>query len=183
MAAPVTHFEIMARDAQRAKEFYAKLSVGATMTCGDGIWHGGHWVKMGINGGVGQVQENQAPCVTFYVQVEDLQAHLDKAVNLGGTVIVPVTDVAGVVTFAQFKDPDGNMVGLVKGPQEPPKPVRAKRVTAKKATAKKKVARRKPASGKKGRSDHDDTRNRVFERWPASPWPCACPRQRSWRNR
>ncbi|MBP1648623.1 MAG: Glyoxalase/bleomycin resistance protein/dioxygenase [Bacteroidetes bacterium] len=152
MAAPVTHFEIMARDAQRAKEFYAKLfgwSYNDMPEMAYGMVDTG--VKMGINGGVGQVQENQAPCVTFYVQVEDLQAHLDKAVNLGGTVIVPVTDVAGVVTFAQFKDPDGNMVGLVKGPQEPPKPVRAKRVTAKKATAKKKVARRKPASRKKGR--------------------------------
>ncbi len=152
MAAPVTHFEIMARDAQRVKEFYAKLfgwSFNDMPEMGYGMVDTG--VKMGINGGVGQVEENQAPCVTFYVQVEDLQAHLDKAVNLGGTVIVPVTDAAGVVTFAQFKDPDGNMVGLVKGPQEPPKPARAKRVAAKKVTAKKKAARRKPASRKKGR--------------------------------
>lgn len=152
MAAPVTHFEIMTRDAQRVKEFYATL-FGWTFNefpeMGYGMVDTG--VKMGINGGIGQVQENQSPCVTFYVQVEDLQAHLDKAVSLGATVVVPLTDVPGVVTFAQIQDPAGNMVGLLKGPQAPPRPARAKRAAAKKVSAKKKTARRKPAARKKGR--------------------------------
>ena len=151
MAAPVTHFEIKGKDAQRLRDFYANLFGWShnIMEMGYGMIDTG--VKMGINGGLGQVQENQAPCVTFYVQVEDIQGHLDKAVGLGGAVIVPVTEVPGMVIFAQFKDPEGNLVGLLKGPQEPPKPARAKRATAKKAAPKKKTTRRKPVAKKKGR--------------------------------
>jgi uncharacterized protein len=152
MAAPVTHFEIMTKDAQRVRDFYANLfgwSFNVYPEMAYGLADTG--VKMGINGGIGQVQESQQACVTFYVQVEDIQGHLDKAISLGGTVIVPVTEVPGMVTFAQFRDPDGNLVGIIKGPQEPPKPARAKKAKPRKATAKKKPARRKPAPRKKGR--------------------------------
>jgi len=49
----------------------------------------------------------------FYVEVEDVQAYLDKAVALGGKMLVPaVKTPAG--TFAWFSDPDGNMIGLLK---------------------------------------------------------------------
>ena len=49
-----------------------------------------------------------------YVEVDDLQAHLDKAVSLGGKVVTPVTTIPGMVTLARFADPMGNVVGLVK---------------------------------------------------------------------
>jgi len=152
MAAPVTHFEIMGKDAQRLRDFYGNLfgwNFNLMPEMGYGMIDTG--VKMGINGGLGQLPENQAPCVTFYVQVEDIQGHLDKAVGLGATVLVPVTEIPGMVTFAQFKDLEGNMVGLLKGPQEPPKPKRAKRATGKKVAVRKKTASRKPAAKKKSR--------------------------------
>ena len=53
--------------------------------------------------------------VTFYVQAEDPQAVLDEAVRLGGTVIKEV-DVMPQVTLAMFADPEGNVIGVVKGP-------------------------------------------------------------------
>jgi predicted enzyme related to lactoylglutathione lyase len=101
-------------------------------------------VKMGIGGGIGQVTENVAPHTMFYVQVEDVQSYLDKAVSLGGKVTVPLTEVPNMVTFAQFADPDGNVVGLVKGPQSPPKAAKAKKPAPKrrKATRPAKKARR-----------------------------------------
>lgn len=68
--------------------------------------------ERGINGGIGQAE--QANSVTFYVEVGDLQAYLDKAVRLGGRVVVPVTEIPNMVTFALFSDPDGNVIGLVK---------------------------------------------------------------------
>ena len=55
--------------------------------------------------------------VTIYVEVEDLQAYLDKAVSLGGTVVMPVTVIPNMVTMAQFADPQGNVVGMVKSEQ------------------------------------------------------------------
>jgi predicted enzyme related to lactoylglutathione lyase len=50
------------------------------------------------------------------VDVEDVQAALDKAAELGGkTVVGPIAIPSG--TFAWFQDPDGNMIGLVKSPK------------------------------------------------------------------
>jgi hypothetical protein len=59
-----------------------------------------------------------------------------------------VTEVPGMVTFAQFADPEGNIVGIVKGPQTPPKPAAQK----KKAAPKKKKAAKKPAKKPKSKA-------------------------------
>jgi predicted enzyme related to lactoylglutathione lyase len=40
---------------------------------------------------------------------------LKKIESLGGKTVVPTTEIPNMVTFALFKDPEGNMVGLVKG--------------------------------------------------------------------
>jgi hypothetical protein len=42
----------------------------------------------------------------------DLQATLDKVESLGGKTVTPVTEIPGVVTFAEFQDPQGRVVGL-----------------------------------------------------------------------
>jgi hypothetical protein len=44
----------------------------------------------------------------------DPQAYLDRIERVGGKTIVPVTEIPDMVTFAQFADPEGNVVGLVK---------------------------------------------------------------------
>ena len=49
----------------------------------------------------------------FYVDVEDVQAALDKAVELGGKMLVPPIRIP-TGTFAWFADPDGNTIGLLK---------------------------------------------------------------------
>jgi hypothetical protein len=51
----------------------------------------------------------------IYIQVPDLQATLDQAVAKGGKVVMPPMDIPGVVTFAQFADPQGNVIGIIKG--------------------------------------------------------------------
>ena len=73
-----------------------------------------HTEGTGINGGIAQTQPSEANRVTFYVEVDDLQAYLDKAESLGGKTIMPVTEIQGFVTLAMFTDPAGNAVGLVK---------------------------------------------------------------------
>lgn len=65
----------------------------------------GKGIGGGISGGMG------SSYVTFYVEVDDLQATLDKAVALGGSVVMPVTEVPGV-TFAQFATPEGHVIGV-----------------------------------------------------------------------
>ncbi|HUI30363.1 MAG TPA: VOC family protein [Candidatus Acidoferrales bacterium] len=143
MAAPVTHFEVNAKDAARVREFFSSLfgwKIEMDPSMNYGMVNTG--VKMGINGGIGQAMGPGAS-VTFYVQVEDVQAHIDKAVSLGGRVVVPLTD-AGMVTFAQIADPEGNVIGLVKGPQTPPPEPKPKKASAKKrkAAKPKRTARR-----------------------------------------
>jgi predicted enzyme related to lactoylglutathione lyase len=49
----------------------------------------------------------------FYVQVDDVQAHLDKATSLGGKMLVPPINIP-TGTFAWFADPQGNTIGLFK---------------------------------------------------------------------
>jgi predicted enzyme related to lactoylglutathione lyase len=47
------------------------------------------------------------------VEVNDPQAYLDKAVELGGKVITPVTTIPQMVIMAQFADPEGNVIGII----------------------------------------------------------------------
>ena len=51
--------------------------------------------------------------MTVYIEVDDVQAHLDKAVTLGGKAILPVIPIPQG-QFSWFSDPDGNIIGLMK---------------------------------------------------------------------
>jgi uncharacterized protein len=114
MGNPVVHFEFMSQDPAKVAAFYEQLfgwkikhmpelNYRLVETGGEG----------GINGGIMQ-SPHGTPFVTLYVQVDDVQAYLDKATGLGGAVIMPPTDMEGVGKIACFTDPDGNVVGLYK---------------------------------------------------------------------
>jgi predicted enzyme related to lactoylglutathione lyase len=53
--------------------------------------------------------------VTIYATVDDPETYLDKAEQLGGTTLLPVTEIPDMATFALFADPEGHVVGVVKG--------------------------------------------------------------------
>ncbi len=114
MGQPVVHFEILGKEPKKLQEFYAGLfdwHVDANNPINYGVVD--THVEGGIGGGIGPAQgPNQ---VTFYVQVDDLQAYLNKIEGMGGKTVVPVTEIPDMVTFAMFADPEGNVVGLVKG--------------------------------------------------------------------
>jgi predicted enzyme related to lactoylglutathione lyase len=46
------------------------------------------------------------------IEVDDLQAALESVESLGGKTVTPITEVPGLVTFAEFQDPQGNVIGL-----------------------------------------------------------------------
>ncbi len=150
MGAPVVHFELNAGVAKKAQEFYASVfewKVDASNPMAYGLIDTG--VKMGINGGIGQAQGSVPAGPVFYVQVEDLQACLSKAEGLGARTVVPPTDIPGMVTFAMFADPEGHMIGLVKGMQAPPKKTAPPRKKASPARRKAAKPKRKAARGRK----------------------------------
>lgn len=112
MADPVIHFEIIGKDAPRLQRFYAELfgwAVDADNPLGYGLVPA---EDGGIGGGIGPTQDG-APATRFYVGVPDLQAALDAAAGLGGTVVMPPMEVPGGPLLAFFSDPDGNVIGLM----------------------------------------------------------------------
>ena len=52
--------------------------------------------------------------LTFYVAVEDCEAALAKAEELGGTRVMGPDPIPGMgLTIGQFTDPEGHLVGLL----------------------------------------------------------------------
>lgn len=114
MANSVVHFEVTGKDGKKLQEFYSN-AFGWTINADNPMNYGiveaqdGQGIGGGISGGDGNSTQ-----VTFYVGVDDPQAVLNKIESLGGKTVVPVTEIPEMVTFAQFADPEGNVVGIVK---------------------------------------------------------------------
>ena len=122
MPNPIVHFEILGKDHERLQEYYREL-FGWTITNASPDFPYGivsaEEQGSGIGGGVGGVMQGGNAQLTVYVEVEDIQASLDRASELGGQEVVPVTTIPGMVIFAQFRDPEGNIVGLVSSEMPP----------------------------------------------------------------
>lgn len=110
---PVVHFEIVGRDGKNLQAFYGKVfdwSIKADNPFGYGEVKTG---SKGIDGGIAKSMQGTS-YVTIYVEVDDLQKFLDRAIQNGGQIVIPPTEIPGAVTFAQFTDPEGHLIGLVK---------------------------------------------------------------------
>jgi predicted enzyme related to lactoylglutathione lyase len=112
MAHPVVHFEIGCRDQAKTAHFFGELfgwqmqrnGLASTIDTGS---------QQGIPGQITSLGHEPQHYTMFYVEVEDIQACLDKAASLGGKTIVPPVKIP-TGTFAWFADPDGNTIGLLK---------------------------------------------------------------------
>jgi predicted enzyme related to lactoylglutathione lyase len=111
MGRPVIHFEIGCRDRAKTGDFYSKLfgwQIGPAPA--SPIDTGS---PRGIPGHITSLGHEPEHYTMFYVDVDDVQAALDQAVELGGKKLVgPIKIPTG--TFAWFADPEGNMIGLLK---------------------------------------------------------------------
>lgn len=114
MPNPVVHFEVTGQDAKKLQDFYEKAFEWRMETFpGDyAMVHTGEDEK--IAGGVGKAQFGEG-CATFYIAVDDLDATLKKIESLGGRTVTPPVDVPGGPRLAHFADPEGHLIGLVKG--------------------------------------------------------------------
>jgi len=109
------HFEIGARDYKKAMEFYGKVfDWSYNEPKGDAIRYGRGSGERLNRRGYRRAPGRQQPYVTFYVQVDDLQASLDKAEANGGKTVLPPTPIPGIGSCAWLSDPDGNCIGLFK---------------------------------------------------------------------
>jgi predicted enzyme related to lactoylglutathione lyase len=116
MAQPVVYFEIVGGDGEEQQSFYRDL-FGWDLAPVEST--GGSYARVagrdaGIEGGVGCFPG--APnYVTVYVQARDPAKALERAKELGGTILMEPREVRPGVTVAMFRDPAGNAVGLISG--------------------------------------------------------------------
>jgi hypothetical protein len=113
---PSVMFEILAHDQVQLLEFYQEL-FGWKYEFGTGNFA---YVKFpsqpqSLMGGIGQGDpevQGFEPGRNFYLLVDDLQATLDRAQELGGSTYVEPTVVDGY-HCAMMRDPQGNIIGLI----------------------------------------------------------------------
>ncbi len=116
MGRPIAFFEVISSEPERAQRFYAELF--GWQVSRDPEMGGYGLVDTGtgdtaIPGGIGPSQTANDTGVKVYVRVDDLDAYLARAGELGGTPLVPPMDLPGDYgRVAIFADPDGNAVGL-----------------------------------------------------------------------
>jgi predicted enzyme related to lactoylglutathione lyase len=122
MGNPVVWFEVMGKDGENLRSFYGDLFgwsyetvEGMDYGMVQGADNGGEMPA--IPGGIGTAPQGAPNYQTFYVGVDDVQAALDKAESLGGKTLVPLMELPMGGKIAIFGDPEGNMIGLFKGPE------------------------------------------------------------------
>lgn len=111
---PVVHFEIIGKDRVALGAFYEQV-FGWSIEQSEEMQYGVVDTRSarGFNGGIGASEQDAERGVRVYVSVPDIQATLDRAVELGAEVVQPVMEIPNVVTMALFRDPHGNTTGLV----------------------------------------------------------------------
>jgi predicted enzyme related to lactoylglutathione lyase len=120
MGQPVVHFEVVGKDGAKLQSYYGDL-FGWKMDANNPMNYAlveaeessrGKSIPGGIAGG----PEGYDGHVTFYVEVPDVEATLQQAESIGGTrVMGPETIMDGQLTLGQFRDPEGNLIGLTQG--------------------------------------------------------------------
>ncbi len=120
MSGKVVHFEIPYDDGDRARSFYGEAFGWELQTWGDGEYtlvttgptgESGAAEAGFINGGM---MQREAPygSPVIVVEVDDIDAALEKIETLGGTTVTARQQVGDMGWSAYFKDPEGNLMGL-----------------------------------------------------------------------
>ena len=115
--APVDWFEVMGTDGERTHRFYTELFGWKANDSGfPGYWlidtdSGGH----GIGGGIGASSEAQ--WATVYAHVQDVEATLTRAEDLGGARVYGPNAVDDHMKTGAFRDPAGLIFGVYEHPE------------------------------------------------------------------
>ena len=117
----VVHFEIHAAQPSRAVDFYTKL-FGWRFEKWEGpmeyyMIYTGDDSRPGINGGLvqrrGEIDGQAVIAYVCTVDVESVDAAVDSAKQVGGTVAVEKMAIPGVGWLAYLKDTEGNIFGVM----------------------------------------------------------------------
>ena len=114
MANQVVHFEVLGTDGPALREFYKKAFDWQMEPVG-GPMDYQTVSNAGIGGGIGQSPEGVSGHVTFYVAVDDINAALLKVEALGAKTVHGPDPIPNGGQIAHFRDPQGQVIGLVQG--------------------------------------------------------------------
>ena len=122
MSGKVVHFEIPFDDGDRARGFYKEIFCWQLQTMPE---MGGYTIVMSgpsgdsgpteagfINGGMLSRDGAATPGPVIVVDVDSIDATLEKIGGLGGSTLVGKTPVGDMGFAAYFTDPEGNVLGL-----------------------------------------------------------------------
>jgi predicted enzyme related to lactoylglutathione lyase len=113
MAEPkVIHFEITGKDQKALQSYWSKLLGWKLNTDNPGGYGMTSPDQTGIVVGVAGTRDGSAGFVTGYIRVDDIDATLARAVELGGSVIMPKFSPDSIAQLALVADPEGHVVGL-----------------------------------------------------------------------
>jgi uncharacterized protein len=121
MAGRVVHFEIPADDRNRARDFYQSAfdwnisevpDINYNMVMTSPVDDQGMPAEPGsINGGM-FAREGDLATPVITVEVDDIDAALEKIGSLGGSTVIAKQAVMDMGFAAYFRDTEGNVMGL-----------------------------------------------------------------------
>jgi len=112
----VVHFEVDAKRPERAIRFYENVFGWKTEK-----WKGpvDYWLiatgkekEPGIDGGLAKRTEDE-PSTVNTIDVTSVNQYIKKIESNGGSIVRPKMAVPGVGWMAYFKDPEGNLWGIM----------------------------------------------------------------------
>jgi predicted enzyme related to lactoylglutathione lyase len=116
MSHPIVHVELSASDRQALARFYSSIFDWQIQDFDEMNYTTASWGSETMGVGFNPVSEegNPAGTVVPYIYVDDVDATLAKIEANGGKTLMPGMDIPTVGRMAQFTDPTGNRMALLK---------------------------------------------------------------------
>jgi len=112
MANSVAKFQILSSDPDQTAKFYASL-FGWRVDTKNKLGYRELKTSNGIDGGVWPAPPEAHDFVQLFIEVDDIDAAIEKASALGGGVIVPKSALPDGDTMAILRDPRGLTFGVM----------------------------------------------------------------------
>ena len=115
MANSFMHVELQTKDVDKAKRFYQGIFDWRfeDMPMGNGMSYTGIHVGEGTGGGMWtNPADNGAAHWLAYVNVDNIEATIEKVKFSGGAVVQPKTEVPDMGWYSVITDPSGAVLGL-----------------------------------------------------------------------
>jgi len=109
---PVVHFEIGCTDTEATNKFYTSIFGWSGNVSPTASFINTNSDK-GVQGHITNLGHEPKHYVTFYIEVNDINAYLLNIEAAGGKKIVGPVKLPDGKEFAWFMDPDSNVIGLL----------------------------------------------------------------------